>query len=85
MSLESVRAFVAERAPDISVIESTQSSATGPLAAAAYGVEPARIAKTLSLRVGERVVLIGTSTGALLFMAWALVQYGRTRELTAVT
>lgn len=26
-----------------------------------------------------------TSTGALLFMAWALVQYGRTRELTAVT
>jgi prolyl-tRNA editing enzyme YbaK/EbsC (Cys-tRNA(Pro) deacylase) len=32
-----------------------------PLAAEAYGVEPARIAKTLSLRVGERVVLIVTS------------------------
>ena len=61
MSLESVRAFFAERAPDISVIESTQSSATVPLAAAAYGVEPARIAKTLSLRIGERVVLIVTS------------------------
>ena len=61
MSLESVRAFFAEKAPDISVIESTQSSATVPLAAAAYGVEPARIAKTLSLRVGERVVLIVTS------------------------
>ena len=43
------------------MIESTQSSATVPLAAAAYGVEPARIAKTLSLRVGERVVLIVTS------------------------
>jgi len=61
MSLESVRAFFAEKAPDISVIESTQSSATVPLAAAAYGVEPARIAKTLSLRVGERVVLIVAS------------------------
>jgi prolyl-tRNA editing enzyme YbaK/EbsC (Cys-tRNA(Pro) deacylase) len=61
MSLESVRAFFAEKAPDISVIESTQSSATVPLAAAAYGVEPARIAKTLSLRVGDRVVLIVTS------------------------
>ena len=34
------------------------------LAAEAYGVEPARIAKTLSLRVGDRVMLIvaaGTS------------------------
>jgi prolyl-tRNA editing enzyme YbaK/EbsC (Cys-tRNA(Pro) deacylase) len=61
MSLESVRAFFAEKAPDISVIESEQSSATVALAAEAYGVEPARIAKTLSLRVGERVVLIVTS------------------------
>jgi prolyl-tRNA editing enzyme YbaK/EbsC (Cys-tRNA(Pro) deacylase) len=61
MSLESVRAFFAEKAPDITVIESEQSSATVTLAAEAYGVEPARIAKTLSLRVGERVVLIVTS------------------------
>ncbi len=61
MSVESVRAFFAEKAPDISVIESTQSSATVPLAAVAYGVEPARIAKTLSLRIGDRVVLIVTS------------------------
>lgn len=64
MSLESVRAFFAEKAPDISVIESPISSATVPLAAEAYGVEPGMIAKTLSLRVGERVILIvaaGTS------------------------
>jgi prolyl-tRNA editing enzyme YbaK/EbsC (Cys-tRNA(Pro) deacylase) len=61
MSLESVRAFFAEKAPDITVIESGQSSATVVLAAQAYGVEPARIAKTLSLRVGDRVVLIVTS------------------------
>ena len=64
MSLESVRAFFADKAPDITVIESPDSSATVTLAAEAYGVEPARIAKTLSLRIGERVVLIvaaGTS------------------------
>ena len=61
MSLESVRAFFAEKAPDISVIESDKSSATVVLAAEAYGVEPARIAKTLSLRVGDRVVLIVAS------------------------
>src|SRR6266404_8182886 len=61
MSLESVRAFFAEKAPEISVIESAMSSATVVLAAEAYGVEPARIAKTLSLRVGERVVLIVAS------------------------
>jgi prolyl-tRNA editing enzyme YbaK/EbsC (Cys-tRNA(Pro) deacylase) len=64
MSLESVRAFFAEKAPDIAVIESPDSSATVALAAEAYGVEPGRIAKTLSLRIGERVVLVvaaGTS------------------------
>jgi prolyl-tRNA editing enzyme YbaK/EbsC (Cys-tRNA(Pro) deacylase) len=61
MSLESVRAFFAENAPDITVIESSSSSATVTLAAEAYGVEPERIAKTLSLRIGERVVLIVTS------------------------
>ena len=61
MSLESVRAFFAEKAPDITVMESPISSATVPLAAEAYGVEPGMIAKTLSLRVGERVVLIVTS------------------------
>src|SRR5467141_4255965 len=64
MSLETVRAFFAEKAPYITVIESPDSSATVTLAAAAYGGEPARIAKTLSLRIGERIVLIvacGTS------------------------
>ncbi len=46
MSLESVRAFLAERAPDILVIETAVSSATVELAAQAHGVEPDQIAKT---------------------------------------
>lgn len=66
MSLASVKAFFAAHAPDISVIETEESSATVALAAAAHGVEPARIAKTLSLRIGDKVVLVVTSgTGRL--------------------
>src|SRR3977135_4485101 len=61
MSLESVRAFFAEKAPDIAVLDSDSSSATVALAAEAFGVAPDRIAKTLSLRVGDRVVLIVAS------------------------
>jgi prolyl-tRNA editing enzyme YbaK/EbsC (Cys-tRNA(Pro) deacylase) len=37
------------------------SSATVALAAEAYGVPPEQIAKTLSLRIGERVVLLVAS------------------------
>ena len=58
MSLESVRAFFAEHAPDVAVIVTPESSATVPLAAAAHGVEPGQIAKTLSLRIGDEVVLV---------------------------
>ena len=58
MSLDSVRAFFAERAPDVAVVVTDASSATVPEAAAAHGVEPARIAKTLTLAIGERVVLV---------------------------
>ena len=58
MSLESVRAFFAENAPDIAIIETKESTATVHLAAEAHRVEPGRIAKTLSLRVGERSFLV---------------------------
>jgi prolyl-tRNA editing enzyme YbaK/EbsC (Cys-tRNA(Pro) deacylase) len=58
MSLESVKAFLAAHAPDIAVLEVEGSTATVAEAAAAHGVPPARIAKTLSLRLGERVVLV---------------------------
>ena len=58
MSLASVKAFMAAHAPEIAVLETQASSATVDLAAAAHGVLPAQIAKTLSLRVGETVVLV---------------------------
>ncbi len=58
MSLESVRQFFRENAPDISVIVTDASSATVALAAEAHGVEPDQIAKTICLRIGEDVVLV---------------------------
>ncbi|HEX2509161.1 MAG TPA: YbaK/EbsC family protein [Microvirga sp.] len=60
MSVESVRSFFAERAPDLAIIELKTRTATVTEAAEAHGVEPARIAKTLSLRVGERPFLVVT-------------------------
>ncbi|WCP14575.1 hypothetical protein sphantq_03022 [Sphingobium sp. AntQ-1] len=58
MSEASVRAFFATHAPDVAIIDHGVSTATVIEAAAALGVEPARIAKTLSLRVGDTVVLV---------------------------
>ncbi|MCC8931868.1 YbaK/EbsC family protein [Rhizobium sp. 'Codium 1'] len=61
MSLESVRQFLREHAPDISVIVTEASSATVALAAEAHGVEPDQIAKTICLRIGDDVVLVVTA------------------------
>jgi prolyl-tRNA editing enzyme YbaK/EbsC (Cys-tRNA(Pro) deacylase) len=58
MSLESVRDFFAKHAPDITVLVTETSSATVAEAAATHGVEPGRIAKTLSLRLGGNVFLV---------------------------
>ncbi len=51
MSLQSVQQFFADNAPDVEIIELSQSTATVALAAAAHNVEPGQIAKTLSLKV----------------------------------
>ena len=58
MSLDSVRAFFVEKAPDIDVIVTEASSATVALAAEAHGVAPEQIAKTICLRIADRVVLV---------------------------
>ncbi len=61
MSLESVRTFFAAHAPDIEILQTEESSATVTLAAAAHGVAPEQIAKTICLRVGEEPMLIVAS------------------------
>lgn len=76
MSLQSVRAFLSERAPEIEIEEAETSSATVALAAEAFGVEPAQVAKTLSLRVGERVFLVVTKGTARLDNKKARAAFG---------
>jgi prolyl-tRNA editing enzyme YbaK/EbsC (Cys-tRNA(Pro) deacylase) len=61
MSIESVRAFFRDKASDIAVIETEDSSSTVELAAKAHDVEPAQIAKTICLSVGDKVLLVVTS------------------------
>ena len=60
MSLESVRLWLAGHAPDLRLIEVEESTATVATAAAALGIEPGRIAKTLAFRVGEEIMLLVT-------------------------
>lgn len=58
MSLESVRAWLDANAPDLRLIEGHQSTATVADAAAALGVGPERIAKTLAIRAGGETFLL---------------------------
>lgn len=84
MSLESVRAFLALHAPDISIVELDGSTATVALAAAGLGVAPAQIAKTLSLRVKDRNLLLVTGGEARLDNKKAKAAFGgKPRMLTA--
>lgn len=55
-----VRAWLARHAPDLRMIEVAESTATVAEAAAALGVEPQRIAKSLAVRAGDRTFLLVT-------------------------
>lgn len=58
MSAEKVRAYLTPYGVAQRIRELEVSSATVELAAAALGVAPARIAKTLSFKAGERPILV---------------------------
>ena len=60
MSLNSVRAWLAATAPDLRLIEVSESTATVETAAKALGVKPGRIAKTLAVRTGDHLFLLCT-------------------------
>jgi prolyl-tRNA editing enzyme YbaK/EbsC (Cys-tRNA(Pro) deacylase) len=84
MTLESVRAFLAENAPDIIVLELATSTATVALAAEGHGVTPGQIAKTLSLRVSGRDLLVVTCGDARLDNRKAKAAFGgKPRMLSA--
>ena len=58
MSAESVRAWIAENAPDLPIIQVDGTTATVATAAESLGVQPGRIAKTLAVRAGEQTFLL---------------------------
>lgn len=60
MSLERARQYLEKQGLGDRIIELKDSSATVELAAEALGIEPARIAKTLSFLQGDQPVLIIT-------------------------
>ena len=64
MSIERVRAYFKTLGIEERIREFDVSSATVELAAKAVGVEGARIAKTLSFKLGDRVLLIACAGDA---------------------
>ena len=64
MSIERVREYFKGFGIEDRILEFPVSSATVDLAAKALGVEPNRIAKTLSFKIGEQCILIVAAGGA---------------------
>lgn len=84
MSAESVRAWIERNAPDLEIIQVKTSTATVLEAAAALGVQPAQIAKTLAVRAGDEVFLLVTRGDARLDNAKSKAEFGaRPRMLGA--
>lgn len=84
MSLDTVRADLAVRAPDLEVMVTTESTATVALAAAVHGVAPGQIAKTLCIRVNGEALLLVTRGDARLDNKKARAAFGgRPRMLGA--
>ena len=61
MAIEKLREYFKQYGMEDRILEMEQSSATVELAALAVGVEPARIAKTLSFKKGEETILVVTA------------------------
>ncbi len=64
MSIEKAKSWLRQFGAEERVLEFDTSSATVELAAKAVGCEPARIAKTLSLRTNDGIILIVTAGDA---------------------
>lgn len=76
MSAASVRAWIERHAPDLEIITVESSTATVAEAAAALGVAPQQIAKSLAVRAGEQVFLLVTSGTARLDNAKCKAEFG---------
>ncbi|MDN6557592.1 MAG: YbaK/EbsC family protein [Acidipropionibacterium acidipropionici] len=76
MSVEGVQEFLDSHHTGLRVIEPEADTSTVEAAAAALGVTPAQIAKTLAVRAGDRVVLEVTAGTARLANAKFRARFG---------
>lgn len=76
MAIDQVREHLKKWGRDTDIIELETSSATVELAARALGVEPARIAKTISLAGPEKAILVVTAGDAKIDNAKFKKQFG---------
>jgi prolyl-tRNA editing enzyme YbaK/EbsC (Cys-tRNA(Pro) deacylase) len=76
MTLASVQADLAARAPELAVIVTEASTATVQLAAQVHGCAPGQIAKTLAIKVGDREFLLVTRGDARLSNQKAKAAFG---------
>jgi len=84
MAIDKVRAHLRKWGRDVDILELADSSATVALAAKALGVEPARIAKSISLRSGEGALLVVTAGDAKIDNAKFKAEFGiKAKMLTA--
>jgi prolyl-tRNA editing enzyme YbaK/EbsC (Cys-tRNA(Pro) deacylase) len=85
LTAETARAWLAEHAPDLRIVDNGRSVATVNEAAKALRVDAARIAKTLALRVNDRVIILVARGDARLDNARCKAVFGaRPRMLEAV-
>ncbi len=64
MSVQSVRNFFESRKLDYKIYELEESTATVELAAKAHNVEPAKIAKSMALKLKKKYIIIVTAGDA---------------------
>ena len=84
MASTRVKDWLQRNAPELRVLEVEESTATVAEAAAALGVEPARIAKSLTVRAGELTFLLVTRGDARLDNRKCKAEFGaRPRMLGA--
>jgi prolyl-tRNA editing enzyme YbaK/EbsC (Cys-tRNA(Pro) deacylase) len=83
MSLASVKKYLAEHAPDLSITELPGSTASVPEAAKAFGVSEGQIAKTLFLSSGDTRFLLVTAGDARLDNGKYKARFGAKAKLVA--
>jgi prolyl-tRNA editing enzyme YbaK/EbsC (Cys-tRNA(Pro) deacylase) len=83
MAIEKVREFFRQHAREKDVLEFGISSATVELAAVAVGVAPARIAKTISLKLGGGCILVVTAGDAKIDNAKFRARFGAKPRMLA--